>query len=91
MQECKINTWDLVKLNIEGAEYDILSQWPGPIAKQIVVSFHEHTSEGRGGSEVGRIMEHLGKWYQVIQHVNEPRYGCASNWWDTVLVQKGLV
>ena len=81
--------WDLVKLNIEGGEFDILATWPGPIARQIVVSFHEHTPQARGRSAIDYLIEHLAKWYDVHNHVWEKRYGCSENYWDTVLIRKG--
>ena len=90
MDYCKIAQWDLVKLNVEGSEYDILAQWPGEIARQIVVSFHEHTGNRRGEAAIEGIVEHLGRWYAPAQHVFDERYCAGRNAWDSVFVLKEL-
>ncbi len=85
------NPWDVVKLNIEGAEYDVLSDWPGPIARQIVVSFHEHTARARGDAAIRKIVEHLSRWYVPVRHVKDARYCAGENWWDSLFVLKELL
>ena len=85
-----IAQWDVVKLNIEGAELDVLADWPGPIARQIVVSFHLHCPQGGSEADVARVMEHMARWYTPVQHVKDARYGAGINYWDTVLVLKEL-
>lgn len=82
--------WDVVKLNIEGAEYDILAEWPGPIARQITVSFHEHTDRRRGDAAITDIVLHLRKWYYEERHVKDERYCCGPNFWDSLFVLKEL-
>lgn len=84
-----IKKWDLIKLNIEGSEYDILDEIDGPIARQIVFSFHEHTGRARGREECDRIIAKLSKWYDVHNQVWEQRYGCRENYWDVLLTEKG--
>jgi hypothetical protein len=85
-----VSQWDVVKLNIEGSEYGVLSSWPGPISRQITLSWHEHCHP-RGDAEVARIMKHLNQWYTVLRHVKEPRYHAGENWWDTCLALTELV
>lgn len=91
MTTLSIQQFDLVKLNVEGAEYDVLGQWPGPVARQIVVSFHEHTDRGRGDAAIQRIVEHLGEWYTPVRHEFDERYCAGRNAWDSVFVLKELV
>lgn len=92
MKDLPVKEWDLIKLNIEGSEYDILDELEGPIAHQIVFSFHEHTQRARGQTECDRIISKLSKWYDVHNQVWEKRYGCSNpNYWDCVLVEKGLL
>jgi hypothetical protein len=90
MHDYHIIQWDLIKLNIEGSEYDILDEIEGAISKQIVFSFHEHTDRARGREECDRIIAKLSKWYDVHNQVWEPRYGCRSNYWDILLTERGI-
>lgn len=85
-----ISNWDVIKLNIEGSEYDILDAWPGPIANQIVFSFHEHTDRKRGKEECDRIIDKLRQWYDIHNQVWEPRYCTYANYWDVLAIRKGL-
>lgn len=85
----KVIQWDLIKLNIEGSEYDILDEIDYPVARQIVFSFHEHTGRARGREECDRIIAKLSKWYDVHNQVWEQRYGCRENYWDVLLTEKG--
>lgn len=89
MSFCRIEHFDLIKLNVEGAEYDVLSTLEGPVATQIVVSFHEHTGRGIGRAGCDHIVAKLSKWYDVVQHVWEPRYCSHANYWDSVLLERG--
>ena len=62
--------FDCVKLDIEGSEYDVLLTWPGPVASQITVEYHEHTQQGRakhGENVYERIAQRLGQWYTLVQ------------------------
>lgn len=89
-KQLNISQWDLIKLNVEGSEYDILAGIRGPVARQIVVSFHEHTGQKRGDAEIQRIIEHLSKWYKPLRHVRDERYCAGPNWWDSVFIQRDL-
>jgi hypothetical protein len=77
--------WDAVKLNCEGAEYDILQTWPGPIARQICVSFHEHTG-AHTGKDLESILKHLAQWYTLVQHPYDERYSAGFNHWDSLWI-----
>src|SRR3990167_3357318 len=90
MHDFKIVKWDLIKLNIEGSEYDILDEIEGPIARQIVFSFHEHTNRARGRKECDRIIDKLRQWYDIYNQTWEKRYGCSENYWDVVVIEKEI-
>src|SRR3990167_529803 len=92
MAQLDIKAWDIVKLNIEGPESDILANWPGPIARQIVVSFHEHCAHAkRGDDAIWKVVQHLSKWYAVVRHIKDARYCAGENFWNSVFILKDLV
>lgn len=86
MDRLRIKHWDVVKLDCEGSEFGILANWPGPIADQISVEFHDGIMPDRA-SEVPKILEHLAQWYDVVQHERTP-IGPGPTWgyWDSLLV-----
>lgn len=87
----KHTNWDLIKLNIEGSEYDVLDEWPGPISRQVVVSFHEHTTRAHGRAECDRLIEKMRQWYTPFNVVWEKRYCCSENYWDVLFIRNDLV
>lgn len=85
---CNVPQWDLVKINCEGEEYEILPRWPGPIARQMVVSFHEHWRPA-GNAKISAIVEYLKQWYTPVKHLVEfKHYG--HNFWDSVFALKEI-
>lgn len=85
MQRAGVKKWDAVKLDIEGEEHSILMNFPGPVSRQISVEFHEHCSP-KPGSVYTELMYHLGRFYDLIQHTKENRYGAGMNWWDSLWI-----
>jgi hypothetical protein len=82
--------WDVVKLNIEGSEYDVLAAWPGPIARQITVSFHQHTARRWPEKQIDYLVRRLGDWYTPVRHEKDARFCAGENWWDSLFVLKEL-
>jgi FkbM family methyltransferase len=75
MASYSIPRFDAVKLDIEGAEYDLLEHWPGAIARQLSVEFHDFYREifPEGPDYYARALPHLAQWYRCVQ--NHP-YDC---------------
>jgi FkbM family methyltransferase len=66
----RVGTFGLAKLDIEGSEYGVLLGWPGPVARQISVEFHEHMGWGsqvHGPDVYERIRGHLSEWYTLAR------------------------
>lgn len=93
MRGAGIQHWDVVKLDIEGEEFAVLENWPGPIATQISVEFHDFTGPMRHRVDLGyydALMFHLGKWYRFEKHDWVDLNGSPVHFghWDSLLVMK---
>jgi FkbM family methyltransferase len=78
---------DLLKLDIEGAEYEILENIE-PIPKQITVEFHEHCHTELHNKYIDKIMDHLCKSYHCNLYIREwPRY----KYMDCLFIRKDLI
>jgi FkbM family methyltransferase len=79
---------DLLKLDIEGAEYLVLGEGFEPIPKQITVETHEHCHKDLHDKYWPSIFENLCKHYNAILHVREwPQY----KFMDCLFIRKDLV
>jgi Methyltransferase FkbM domain len=89
-----IDIFDAVKLDIEGSEYEVLMNWPGPVAKQISVEFHDFVPGWMPADYSHEAcFAHLSQWYKVVQHewtFRPEESGECDPWsyWDSVLVLK---
>lgn len=83
--------WDLVKLDCEGSEFGILEHWPGPIAKQISVEFHDWLDRRKwNDAYFERLFAGLPD-YRVVQHeLTEVGPGKALGHWDSLLARRDL-
>jgi FkbM family methyltransferase len=77
--------FDAVKLDCEGSEFGILEHWPGPIATQISVEFHDWDKpQYRAEGYYEQLWRKL-PWYRVVQH-ELSKQGEGVGHWDTLLV-----
>lgn len=84
--------WDIVKLDCEGSEFDILQNWPGPIAAQISVEFHDYTDKEKWNDVYyAKLFGDKLPQYEVLQHTLTPiGPGPAYGHWDSVLALKRI-
>jgi FkbM family methyltransferase len=81
----EVERFDAVKLDCEGSEFDILQHWPGPIATQISVEFHDWDKpQYRAESYYDQLFGKL-PWYKVVQH-ELSKQGEGVGHWDSLLV-----
>ncbi len=81
--------FDLVKLDCEESEFGILEAWPGPIATQISVEFHDWTGPWETKAKNSPTY-YPALWagplrdYEVVQH-ELSKVGEGVGHWDTLL------
>lgn len=79
---------DLLKLDIEGAEYMVLGEGFEPIPKQITVETHQHCHPDLHNKYWPAIFENLCKHYHATLHVREwPQY----LFMDCLFIRKDLI
>lgn len=81
----EIPHWDLVKLDCEGSEFGILENWPGAVATQISVEFHDWDKPAyKSVSYYDSLWRKL-PWYRTVQH-DLTKQGDGVGHWDSLLV-----
>jgi len=95
-EKYSIKTIDVLKLDIEGAEYEFLNQIKSPISKQISIEFHDF----RGMNPYypnnllyyENLFKKLSQWYRVAKHEISQHPGIGGdaglNYWDSLLILK---
>lgn len=87
MEKHGVKFWDLVKLDCEGSEFGILEHWPGPVARQVSIEFHDWTGPWEGyvaGDYYERLFAGPLKDYEIVQH-ELSRQGEGVGHWDTLI------
>jgi len=81
-----VKFWDLIKMDVEGSEYEIIMSWNEPPAKQLSVEFHLHIGiyNIQDVSKMRLKLFSLG--YIAVQHELTEAHGCGKNYWDSVFV-----
>lgn len=88
MTDVRVNFFDLIKVDIEGSEYDVIMSLNKPPATQLSIEFHLHTGVygSKEMSDMGNKLKQLG--YFTIQHNKYEAHGCSENYWDSVFILK---
>lgn len=77
---------DLLKLDIEGSEYEILASLE-PIPKQVTVEFHEHCHTQLHNHWMPKVLEHMSKNYELRLFSTIPKYP----YMDCLFIRKDLL
>lgn len=79
---------DLLKLDIEGSEYEILANLE-PIPKQVSVEFHEHCHPNLHHKWIDKVLQNMEKHYQLTQFPCQdwPQY----KFMDCLFIRKDLL
>lgn len=77
--------YDLLKIDIEGGEYDILSSINfQPFPKQITVEFHEHNLPELHSKMFHTVLNNLKKWYELVYFFKENKH----QYIDTLFIRR---
>lgn len=80
--------WDVIKLDIEGAEYEVIMSLTEPPATQMSIEFHLHTKI-YGDREVKEMEDKLlSLGYFPHKHDKYPAHGLPANYWDSLWILK---
>lgn len=83
-----VKKWDLIKMDIEGSEYEVLMNLTQAPARQISVEFHQHTAKKKSAEYLQKLMMHLNQWYDIYNFNLTEAHGCGLNYWDVLLIEK---
>jgi|HubBroStandDraft_2_1064218.scaffolds.fasta_scaffold200632_1 FkbM family methyltransferase len=80
---------DCLKIDIEGSEYDLLSDENfRPVPKQISLEFHRHSLPKKHDKYYQKVMDNLLKYYRIVLHDYYKDHGCDFNFWNSLFVKK---
>lgn len=83
-----VNFWDLIKVDIEGAEYQVIMSLEKAPARQLSIEFHLHT--GVYSYFEVTMMENklLALGYFPVKHDMSEQHGAGKNYWDSLWILK---
>jgi len=83
-----IKQWDLIKIDVEGAELQIINSLCWAPAKQLSIEFHLHTGIYADSTLylLVKKLEKLG--YEAVSHEKTSQHGCGLNYWSSLFVLK---
>lgn len=83
-----VDFFDLIKIDVEGSEYQIIMSLEKALAKQLSIEFHLHT--GVYGQYEMTLMEDKLKalGYIAVKHELTSEHGAGFNYWDSLFILK---
>lgn len=83
-----VDFWDLIKIDIEGSEYEVIMSLTEPPAKQLSIEFHLHTKI-YGDAQVKEMEDKLlSLGYFPAKHDKTSAHGMGLNYWDSLFILK---
>lgn len=84
--DVKVSLWDLIKMDVEGSEYEIIMSLKQPPAKSLSIEFHLHTGI-YGVKEMAEMHDKLRDLgYTAVQHEMTRQHGLGLNFWDSLFI-----
>lgn len=86
MGACDVKIFDLIKMDVEGSEYEIIMSQKKAPCRQWSIEFHLHTGiyTQKHMMEMEDKLRNLG--YEFTQHELTERYGAGFNYWDSLFL-----
>lgn len=81
-----IQMWDLIKIDVEGSEYEIIMGLKKAPAKQLSIEFHLHTGIYNVQAVTGMRQKLFSLGYVAAQHELTEAHGCGKNYWDSLFI-----
>jgi hypothetical protein len=83
-----VDFWDLIKIDIEGSEYEVIMSLNEPPAKQLSIEFHLHTGI-YGIQQMAEMRDKLTSLgYEAVSHEMTKQHGLGLNFWDSLFILK---
>ena len=84
----KNQIWDLIKMDIEGAEYQVIMSMEKAWATQLSVEFHCHTGQINQAQmkQMENKLKNLG--YKFASHSQSQQHGAGWSYWDSLFILK---
>lgn len=84
----EVEFWDLIKIDIEGGEYEIIMSLEKPPCQQLSVEFHLHTGIYKV-FEMNAMENKLKAFgYEFVKHDYTTEHGAGFNYWDSLFILK---
>lgn len=84
----KVDFWDVIKLDIEGAEYEAIMSLTEAPSKQLSIEFHLHTKIYPESAIKEMEDKLLSLGYFPGKHDKTSEHGCGMNYWDSLWILK---
>lgn len=83
---CSVDFWDLIKMDIEGSEYEVIMSLDVAPAKQLSIEFHLHTGIYKQDQVDEMVSKLTSLGYEVRQHELTDRHCAGFNYWDSLFI-----
>jgi len=84
----EVEFWDLIKLDVEGSEFEIIMSLQRAITKQFSIEFHLHTGAYKQ-HEVDQMTDKLkALGYSIASHEYTSQHGSGMNYWSSLFILK---
>lgn len=87
-QLVRVDFWDCIKIDIEGAEYEVIMSLTEPPATQLSIEFHLHTNIYPESAIKEMEDKLLSLGYFPVKHDKTSQHGCGMNYWDSLWILK---